>query len=751
MIIPNFSGIFSKNNLFGIYVFGSNSSGRLGLGDTVGRSIPVSLNSLNEWSHVSGSLHSLAVKSDGTLWSWGLNDEGELGLGDANKFVPYPPFFIFADRSSPVQVGFLQEWKKVFSGFKNSFAIKNNGTLWAWGSNSFGQLGLGDFINRSSPVQVGVLSDWLDISVGPFHSLAVKSDGSLWSWGAGNAGQLGQGNSVVYTFSPVLVDSNNVWKSVHANGNTSTGISLGIKSDGTLWSWGHNSEGQLGLGDTVDRSSPVQIGNLNEWIKVSGTNASSLAIKADRTLWSWGRNSNGQLGLGDTIVRSSPVQVGVLSDWYNVKGYLNSVVAIKKDRTLWSWGSNNNGQLGLGDTVNRSSPVQVKLEKFSLSGNSFIKDNGYLYGFGANGSGQIGDGSVVNKSSPVKIGLLNDWKLVKKSMPSDSYPTISFSFAIKNNGTLWSWGRNGNGQLGLGDTVNRSSPVQVGSLSDWLDVACGYTREISTHTISVKSDGTLWSWGSNGTGQLGLGNSIPRSSPVQITASSDFRSVSASGSFSFAIKNNGTLWSWGRNNNGQLGLGDTVSRSSPVQVGSLSDWLDVACSAVDYYSAHTIAVKSDGTLWSWGSNGTGQLGLGDSTPRSSPVQIGLGNDWYSVSAGKNHSIAIKNNSTIWAWGWNFRGQLGNGQSGFDSVNISSPIQIGSYSDWKLASAGREYSIAVRSNGTLWSWGLNDNGQLGLGDTVDRSSPVKIGNIFYTTKWNLNRVSNPGNFILLAKK
>ena len=363
----------------------------------------------------------------------------------------------------------------------------------------------------------------------------------------------------------------------------------------SLWSWGNNGSGQLGLGDTTNRSSPVQVGALTGWSKISAGGGPggghSLAIKNDGSLWAWGYNYAGQLGLGDRTNRSSPVQVGALTDWSKIDGGDACTLAIKTDGTLWSWGRNSYGQLGLGDITHRSSPVQV--------------------------------------------GALTDWSKISSSKGST---LTNFSLAIKTDGTLWSWGLNTNGQLGLGNITHRSSPVQVGSLTNWSEIAAGVNFSLAT-----KTDGTLWSWGDNGQGRLGLGNTTDRSSPVQVGALTDWSQVAAGGStttgYSLSIKTDGTLWSWGDNGIGQLGLGDITDRSSPVQVGLLTDWSKIAASGDSIFD-FSLAIKTDGTLWSWGERSDGALGLDDMTHRSSPVQVGALTDWSQIAAG-SHSLGIR--------------------------------------------------------------------------------------------------------------
>ena len=361
-------------------------------------------------------------------------------------------------------------------------------------------------------------------------------------------------------------------------------------------------------------------------VGVSGTPAQP------RRLYAWGRNGDGQLGQNNVIYRSSPVQIGALTTWSLVSAGDSFVIATRTDGTIWGVGANNSGQLGDSTVTSKSSPVQIgALTNWSLpnAGNtqSFaVKTDGTLWAWGNNGDGQLGQNNRVYRSSPVQIGADTNWSVISSG--------FNTAVAIKTTGTIWSWGRNNQGQLGQNDRVYRSSPVQIGASTDWSKVDVSVNGGVSV--VAVKTGGTLWAWGDNSFGQLGQSDKVARSSPTQIGALTNWTNASVEGAI-IAVKTDGTLWTWGRNDYGQLGQNSAAYRSSPTQIGALTTWLNVAAGAY-----HMIATQTNNTIWTWGRNNNGQLGqnISYATNTSSPVQVGALTTWANVSGGRFFSYAI---------------------------------------------------------------------------------------------------------------
>ena len=343
-------------------------------------------------------------------------------------------------------------------------------------------------------------------------------------------------------------------------------ISMALKDDGKVWAWG---VGTLGDGVRRKRHNPVQVHDLSEVTAI----ATRQALRADGTVWTWGGNNNGQLGDGTNSPRLTPVQVKNLSGVIAISAGL----AVQEDGTVWAWGCNSDGQLGDGTSKNRRVPVRVQ----NLSGIKAVS-NGARY----------------------------------------------YSLALREDGTVWAWGKNRNGNLGDSTYEDRPIPIMVSGL-DGVKAISAYHN-----SFALKEDGTIWSWGNNSIGGLGDGTTIHRSTPVQVQGLKGITAISAGSSHSLALRNDGSVWAWGLNEFGQLGNGtyekyDTVTKSHhpnpiPMQVQNLERVV-----AISAGTQHSLALRNDGTVYAWGCNDDGELGDGTFVSKNTPVQVvGTGRKGY---------------------------------------------------------------------------------------------------------------------------
>jgi len=358
------------------------------------------------------------------------------------------------------------------------------------------------------------------------------------------------------------------------------------------------------------------------------------------------------------------------------------------------------------DLQSRLVPKSYLIDNYPELANTFKTAGLWLWGY--NSKGQLGDNTVTNKSSPVQtVAGGTNWKQVE----CGGYHNA----AIKTDGTLWLWGLGNRGMLGDNSLLDKSSPIQtVAGGTNWKQVSGGYF-----HTAAIKTDGTLWLWGGNYLGQLGNNSSSNKSSPVQtVSSGTNWKLVSCGKYHTAAIKTDGTLWTWGQASFGNLGDNTVTNKSSPVQtVSAGTNWKEVSCG--DDFNA---AIKTDGTLWTWGQGTSGQLGDNTTAHKSSPVQtVSGGTDWKQVSSGSFHTAAIKTDGTLWLWGSNTNASLGDNTV----VNKSSPVQtVAGGTNWKQVSSGNYSSVAIKTDGSLWAWGYNGVGPLGDNTVVNKSSPVQ---------------------------
>jgi alpha-tubulin suppressor-like RCC1 family protein len=412
----------------------------------------------------------------GTVWSWGFNYHGQLGNG-LSSYEPQPVPAKILNMSRVIDI-------KGGSGF--GLAMDLDGNAWSWGDNTFGELGDGDYDDRYYPNLVLLpsgdhfsniaFSGINQIAAGSHHSLAIKNDGSVWAWGFNGLGNLGNGSTQNSKF-PIKVPSLSGMIAVSAGGDHS----LAIKSDGSVWAWGSNSFGELGDGTSTDRSVPVQVIGLNNITAISCGSSHNLALASDGTVWAWGRNTWGQLGDGTTINRTLPVQVNNLVNISSVAAGGIHSLALMSDGTVWAWGNNYDGQLGIGEQS-----IQIDTDAESSQ-----DETTRLYaGFSNN---QENNDTAVH-DTPQQVQGLSD---VSKIAAGDYH-----SLALTSDGSAWSWGYNGYGELGDGTTDTRTSPVNIETITRGATIAGGsyYSMAILTEPRPI--------WDVNGDHVINIGDLI---------------------------------------------------------------------------------------------------------------------------------------------------------------------------------------------------------------------------------------------------
>lgn len=645
-----------------------------------------------------------------TLYQWGKNTYGQIGMG-SSTYNPSLTKYTSSNDFSDDDRG-----RKITGSGGSYLAIKSDGTCWAFGRNENGQLGLGDLNDRSSPVQVGTETNFTAVSTSGYQTFFIRG-GSLYATGGNAFGNLGLGDTTRRS-SPVQVSFSSPVR-IEAGKYFSSFV---INSSQNLYSTGYNYHGQLGQGDKTNRSTFAQVGSQSYWSEVAASNCVIAAGSGGR-LFTWGENSYGQLGDGTSgtfAAKCSPVQIATDKSWDTIiaSASYGPQYACDNSGNLWAIGGiNTSGQLGIGNTTSRSSPVQVTTNVVGVAVNSsgfsaysmLLKDNGTIWSWGVASVGGLADGTWVSRSSPVQVGSLTTW-----AYPSDGI--IKTTASGQND--LYIWGNVGYA-TGAG---NFSSPVQIGSVNEWKTSANG-----NDFSLGIKTNGTLWSWGYNGFGQLGLGDLNIRASPTQIGSATNWSKISAGTNHAAAINEDGDLYVWGSNQGGKLGVGDTTDRCAPIQVGSES-YLDIACGG-----EHTASIRSNGTVWVWGAQQFGQFGVGDTTSRSSPVQTTSYTDAVQIDVGSYHTVFRRNSQA----GLMFAGLSQSSQSGtYRSSNVTTMTEVLTSYTFSHVSSGDNHLGGIVGT-SLYMWGTNSNGALGNGSSGSHATPAQVAGNWLTVSAGKN--------------
>lgn len=538
-------------------------------------------------------------------------------------------------------------------------------------------------------------------SLGESFSAEIKN-GALFTWGQNNFGQLGIGDTLpkVGIFS---VNSASDWKQV----STGSSHGLAIKTDGTLWAWGNNQNGELGTGDFNKRSTPTEIGLNKKWIYVQAASNHSIGLTSDGELWSWGDNTFGQLGTGNNINQSTPIQVGNNFDWTQITTKGNFSLAKKVDGTIWAWGENQLGQCGDNTTTNVLSPKQIGNNdtwKEVFAGKNHagaITSYGAIFLWGDNNQNQIDSTSTAFYNSPQKINI---GKNFTKLALGENH-----SIALKANGSIWGWGSNQMNQISSDSLNSIVNPIKINNQNNWVAI---YASKNST--FGLQAQGSLKGWGDNTSNQI-IDSNATIQNPILISKNnSEWVSLNGGPYTTVAIQSNGNLFVFGDTPaNGAWGY-----FQEPQKVGNDSNWVAGFAGQNHYFG-----LKADGTLWAWGYGQNGKLGNGASNNQQTDIQVDTSHNWLEAGGTSISSLALKADGTVWTWGWNFSGNLGSGSANNTIRNI--PGKMGIDSTWINIDAGISFLMAQKSDGTLWGWGKNTQGQLGTGGTSDYAYPYPV--------------------------
>ncbi|MBF9224014.1 RCC1 domain-containing protein [Hymenobacter ruricola] len=685
-----------------------------------------------------GTYHSLSIHADGTLWATGDNGYGQLGTGTTTSATAW------------VQVGTAATWVQVVAGSEYTLGLQADGSLWAWGRNYSGQLGRATNAgtNTANPTPTQVAGTYTQVAAGQFHSLALRADGSLWAWGDNTYGQLGNAtNAGTTTPNPTPTQVAGTYTQATAG----EAHSLGLRADGSLYAWGSNYYGQLSraanAGTTTANPTPAAVPGT--YTQVAAGNNHNLGLRADGSLWAWGWNGYGQLGIpansGNGAPNPTPAQVAGTYTQVAAGAFHSS--GLRADGSLYAWGWNGDGQLGNpannGNNTPNPTPAQVAGTYVQVvAGRNHtlaLQGNGSLWAWGWNFSGQLGNGSTSGLNAANPTPAATGTALVTRSLSLG----LDFGLAVRGDGTLWAWGSNAFGQLGLPIAMaSTTRPVRVGTATDWVMVAAG-----QFHSLGLRADGSLWAWGHNNFGQLGNatnnGTTNPNPTPTQVAGT--YTQVAAGAYHSLGLRADGSLYAWGWNQFGELGIATNSGTfgPNPVPTQVAGTYTQVAAGA-----SHSLGLRADGSLYAWGWNHYGQLSstTNNGTDIATPTLTPVAGTYTQVAAGGTHSLGLRADGSLYAWGSNTYGVLGS------SVNINTynpnPVPTLVAGTYTQVAAGVQHSLGLRADGSLWAWGTNYAGQLGKGSFGPDANPTPTREVTLGTGWTTLGTGSVASFSLV---
>jgi alpha-tubulin suppressor-like RCC1 family protein len=616
------------------HCWGYNHSGQLGTGNRVDQAFPTPVSGGIRFVHLTaGSSHTCGLAADSLAYCWGRNNWGQLGDGSTT------------DEFVPVSVAQGMRFQSISAGWYHTCGINPDGVTVCWGYNPFGALGNGSTVSSSTPVPVSGGLEFTSVSAGQHNTCALTAAGNAYCWGWNARGQAGDGTTTQRN-SPVAVAGGLTFQSLNVGSN-----SCGISTDGVPYCWGSNFLGQVGDGTLVDRLTPVAIGTAGSFSEISVGNGANdtyatCALAEDGLVSCWG---TGQFGLNEPIYRSTPVPVSGGQSFTSLALGDDHSCGVEASGTVYCWGWNDRGQLGDGTRIPKATPTRIST---ALTFSSVCAEFKRTCGIATGGDAYCWGGVP----SLVGGGLTF----------SELAMTWAATCGISDTNAAYCWGNNQYGQLGDGTTVSRGAPTPVSGGLNFNSISGGGG---GGHVCAVSETDGVFCWGRNSNGQLGDGTSIQRLTPIQPVGGTEFVEVSAGGLYSCALTAAGAAYCWGSNTNGQFGNGTRTESLVPVAAAS---GLSLSSISAGSY-IHACGLTDSGEAYCWGRNEHGQLGSGNTIDSTVPVPVTGGLTFSLIVAYRSRTCGLTASGAAYCWGRGTNGQLGDGTAGYSLVPRVIPL------------------------------------------------------------------------------
>ena len=707
-VITNGSHTISLREDGKVFTWGDNTYGQLGNGTVITSDEPVEVTFPEETiitQIAAGENHNVALDSNGNVWTWGRNNNYQIGNTRENQYTPY-------------KVSNLPKVIKIAAGNNNTMVITENNELYAWGLNAYGDLGLGTYTNKVLPKKVKGVHDIIDISGGKSHYIVLNRAGEVFATGSNLYGQLGIGNNEIGKINEFQkVEIKDKIGTIDAGDISNIATTV----DGYVYTWGGNTYSTLGTEDKENKNVPTKLKDVKNIRQASIGKTHTILRDGNNNVYVTGTNSNGQLGLGTTENKTTFEQNTLINNVIRVSSGDTYTVFLKEDGSVWACGDYNHGNKEKKSRTRSEEPVLVGSDTSSLDTMEIVLVKSEIQSILAN--------------AKFKFNLIYIEQNDKSDFEYTSYNNDIAKIDEEGNvlgireGTTWA------------KVKDKKTGKESVAIVRVVDNNTEYSTHVAPNTVSgknyalgLKEDGTIWTWGYDASG---LADS---NVPVSTNVISTYNSVSAGKNYALATRKDGTAWAIGSNNYGQLGLGNYENKAKLVQIEGLTD-----ITAISAGETHSIALDSYGTVYGWGSNANGELSskyIGKDT--SKPVVISMPRDTIiQVSAGKGESAFVTSNGQVYGMGKILNGYI-------PEISNAVKVEIGTnyllilradgtiykYQDGKLSQVSNvknAIDISVQNNVNMYqsvdekayTWGENINGQLGLNSTEEVSNPTQV--------------------------